>query len=203
VRKGLRTKAAEGLWPSFAPLGYRSAVRGDGKHIIEPDPVFGPIVTQLLEWFVTAEYSVQRLAARAYDAGLRFRKSNGRIPVGSLHKLLRNPIYMGEFDYGGVATTETHEPLVSCQVWDRIQEILDARNRRKNRKLTRDFAFSGMVVCGHCGCSLVGEVKKGQYVHYHCTGYRVMCGEPYMVGGGTDELGTNRSDGPDGGDKAP
>lgn len=36
-----------------------------------------------------------------------------------------------------------------------------------------------MVRCGHCGCSLVGEVKKGRYVYYHCTGYRGKCPEPY------------------------
>jgi len=38
---------------------------------------------------------------------------------------------------------------------------------------------SGLIRCGHCGCSLVGEVKKGRYVYYHCTGYRGKCGEPY------------------------
>ena len=26
---------------------------------------------------------------------------------------------------------------------------------------------------------MVGEVKKGRYVYYHCTGYRGKCGEPY------------------------
>jgi site-specific DNA recombinase len=29
------------------------------------------------------------------------------------------------------------------------------------------------------GRSLVGELKKGRYVYYHCTGYRGKCGEPY------------------------
>ena len=42
-----------------------------------------------------------------------------------------------------------------------------------------DFAFSSLVKCGHCGCSLVGELKKGRYVYYHCTGYRGKCPEPY------------------------
>lgn len=53
VQKGLRTKAAQGLWPSFAPLGYRNLVRADGKKIIVPDAVLGPTVTQLFEWFAT------------------------------------------------------------------------------------------------------------------------------------------------------
>ncbi len=36
-----------------------------------------------------------------------------------------------------------------------------------------------MIRCGHCGCSLVGEVKKGRYVYYLCTGYRGRYPEPY------------------------
>ena len=42
------------------------------------------------------------------------------------------------------------------------------------------FAFSGLIDCGHCGCSLVGEIKKKRYVYYHCTGYKGRCGEPYV-----------------------
>jgi hypothetical protein len=35
------------------------------------------------------------------------------------------------------------------------------------------------VHCGHCGCLLVGELKKEKYVYYHCTGNRGKCAEPY------------------------
>ncbi len=45
--------------------------------------------------------------------------------------------------------------------------------------ISTDKPGCSMVRCGHCGCSLVGEVKKGRYVYYHCTGYRGRCGEPY------------------------
>ena len=31
-----------------------------------------------------------------------------------------------------------------------------------------------------CGCAMVGEIKKGRYVYYHCTGYKQKCGEPYV-----------------------
>jgi len=60
-----------------------------------------------------------------------------------------------------------------------VQEILDGRHAKKHRKVTHDFAFSGLVGCGYCGCSLVGEIKKKRYVYYHCTGYRGKCAEPY------------------------
>jgi hypothetical protein len=40
-------------------------------------------------------------------------------------------------------------------------------------------SVSVLVSCGHCGCSLVGEVKKARHVYYRCTGYRGKCAEPY------------------------
>ena len=43
-----------------------------------------------------------------------------------------------------------------------------------------NFTFSRLITCGHCGCSLVGELKKGKYVYYHCTGYKGKCPEPYV-----------------------
>ena len=45
VQKGLRTKASQGLFPSFAPLGYLNTTNSKGKRVIVPDSVLGPIVT--------------------------------------------------------------------------------------------------------------------------------------------------------------
>ena len=191
VRKGLRTKAAQGLWPSFAPLGYANVDGPDGKRIIVPDPILGPMVTDLFSWFATAEYSLKALAQKAYTAGFRFRKSKNKIPVTTLHKILRKRLYCGEFEYAGAAYPGVHEPLVTRQIWERCQEILDGRHLRKQRKVRHDFAFSGILTCGHCGCALVGEQKKGRYIYYHCTGYRGKCPERYTR---EEELGKRFSD---------
>ena len=179
VKKGLHTKASQHLWPSFAPPGYRNTVGEAGKRIIVPDPVLGPIVTRLFDWFASGEYSLKSLARKAYEEGFRFRKSRSKVPVATLHKILRKRIYTGDFDYAGVTYEGSHEPLVTRTVWNRVQDILDGRQEKRHRKGSHEFAYSGIVTCGHCGCSLVGEMKKGRYVYYHCTGYRGKCGEPY------------------------
>ena len=179
VQKGLRTKAAQGLFPSYAPLGYLNTKGPDGKRIIVPDPLLGPMITRLFTWFAAGEHSLKALAAIAYAEGFRFRKTRNKIPITTLHKILRKRIYMGEFDYAGTTYQGNHEPLVTREIWERVQEILDGRHAKKHRKVTHDFAFSGMVSCGHCGCSLVGEIKKKRYVYYHCTGYRGKCPEPH------------------------
>ena len=119
------------------------------------------------------------LARKAYEEGFRFRKSRNKVPVATLHKILRKRIYTGDFDYAGVTYQGSHDPLVAREVWNGVQDILDGRQNRNLRKTRHKFAYSGIVRCGHCCCALVGEVKKGRYVYYHCTGYRGKCGEPY------------------------
>ena len=37
-----------------------------------------------------------------------------------------------------------------------------------------------MLKCGSCGFAMVGEIKKGKYVYYHCSGARGKCGQPYV-----------------------
>src|SRR6266853_3294483 len=39
TRKGMLEKAEQGIWPSFAPLGYLNVPDSNGRRIIEPDPV--------------------------------------------------------------------------------------------------------------------------------------------------------------------
>ena len=58
--------------------------------------------------------------------------------------------------------------------------MLDGKSQKRQRRSKHDFAFSRLINCGHCGCSLVGELKKGKYVYYHCTGYKGKCPEPYV-----------------------
>ena len=41
----MREKAEQGMWPSFAPLGYRNVVGPDSRKIIEPDPGTASAVT--------------------------------------------------------------------------------------------------------------------------------------------------------------
>jgi DNA repair exonuclease SbcCD ATPase subunit len=95
-----------------------------------------------------------------------------------VHQILRKRLYSGDFDWDGTTYHGTHAPLVTKEVWERVQELLDAKTRRK--RMTHDFTYSGIINCGHCGCSMVAELKKGQYVYYHCTnGKNTNCPEPY------------------------
>ncbi len=180
TRKGQREKAEQGIWPSFAPLGYRNVVRSDGKKAIQPDPEVAPIISRLFEWYATGNYSLRELTQMARRAGLTFRKSKQLVPKSTVHQVLRRRIYTGHFDWDGKTYAGVHTSLVSRQLWEQVQAVLDRRFARRHRKAKHDFAFSRLISCGHCGCSLVGEIKKHRYIYYHCTGYRGKCSEPYV-----------------------
>jgi site-specific DNA recombinase len=179
TRKGMLEKAEQGIWPSFAPLGYRNVLGPNGKKAIEPDPDLAPIVIRLFERYATGRHSLAEVTRVARAEGMIFRKSKDPVPKATVHKILRNPIYAGEFDWNGRRYRGIHAPLVSRDLWGRVQAALDHRFSKRHRKVRHDFAFSGLISCGHCGCSLVGEIKKSRYVYYHCTGYRGKCPERY------------------------
>jgi site-specific DNA recombinase len=180
ARKGMQEKAEQGIWPTVAPLGYRNVIGPDGKKIIEPDPESAPVIARLFEWYATGTLSLKEAAQKARAAGLVYRKSGASVPVSTVHSTLRNRLYMGEFEWNGRIYLGRHQPLVTRELWERVQGVLDGRHAKKHRRVKHDFAFSGLIACGHCGCSIVGEIKKRRYVYYHCTGYKGRCEEPYV-----------------------
>ena len=179
VSKGLREKAEQGMWPSYSPLGYRNVVGEDGRHGIEPDPERAPLVKQLFEWYATGQHSLKDIGRLSRQAGLGFRKSGTLIPATTVHKILRNRVYSGEFSWKGRRYPGSYQPLISKELYEQVQEVLDGRGARRPKRRRHRFAFSGLVRCGHCGCSMTGETHKGRYVYYRCTGYKGRCPEKY------------------------
>jgi site-specific DNA recombinase len=179
TKKGMLEKAEQAIYPSFAPLGYRNVMGPNGKRVIEPDPDVSSLITQIFQWYATGQYSIADVTEKVRQAGLVSRGSKNPISKSNIHKLLRKRVYTGDFDWNGKTYRGSHEPLISMGLFDRVQEILDGRFTTKQKVAKQEFAFSDLVNCGHCGCALVAEKKKGKYVYYHCTGNKGTCAEPY------------------------
>ena len=87
---------------------------------------------------------------------------------------------MGEFNWNDSIYRASHQPIVSRELWEQVQDLLDGRHAKRHRRVKRNFAFSSLIECGHFGYSVVGEIKKGKYVYYHCSGYKENCPERYV-----------------------
>ncbi len=175
VRKGMLEKARQGHWPSVAPIGY---VNSPVTRRIEPDPERAPIITKLFEWYATGEYSLKALTAKATAAGLTNRTSGKPLVRAKIHQLLQNPIYCGDFQWLDRTYEGQHQPLVSRSLFNAVQYAFEAANHPRHTK--RQHAFAGLVTCGRCGCAYTAEIKKGQYIYYHCTGYHGACGNTWV-----------------------
>ena len=180
AKKGMREKAEEGIWPSYAPFGYRNVPGPNGKKVIEPDPVESLIVRKLFERYVNGQISLDEATEIARADGMVTRKSKAPVGKSAIQKILRNRIYLGEFAWDGKSYKGIHVPIVSRELWEKVQLILDSRFVPGTGRAKKEFAFAGLISCGHCGCALVGQKKKGRYVYYHCSGYRGKCPEPYI-----------------------
>lgn len=179
VKKGMQEKADEGKYPSMAPVGYIN-VRQDGRAIIIPDLDSARIVIRLFKMYATGRYSVKQLLDFAHSEGLKSPRTRG-LTINTIYGTLRNPFYYGEFIWKGVKHQGDHEPLISKELFTKVQTVMKDRGYKKRGKKTKKgWAFTGLVRCAHCGCSLTAEIQKGRYIYYHCTGRLGNCGEPYV-----------------------
>ncbi len=163
VRKGIRGRLKQGLYPFKAHIGYLD--QGGGRPKI-PDPERAPFVQLAFELYATGTFSLQRLSGELFQRGLRSR-SGKRLGVNRLAAMLRNPFYVGiiRIKKSGESYVGVHQSLVPKRLFDRVQDVLNGRLTA--RPLVHDYQFRRMIACAHCGFRLVGERQKGR-VYYRC-----------------------------------
>lgn len=188
TKRGLRHKAEQGWLPSLAPIGYLNDKYQDkqNKQVIE-DPQRFNQVRRLFDLMLTGQYSVAKIWEIAKDEmNLRTRKHTilGDKPLSrsSIYTMLTNPYYYGWFEYpskSGNWYKGGHKPMITQSEYDRIQILLGRKDTQRPKE--HNFAFTGLMKCGHCGCSITAEsktkhCKNGKthdYVYYHCTKKRI------------------------------
>jgi site-specific DNA recombinase len=169
VKKGMREKAEQGIYPTRAPFGYRN----DKLHrTIEVDPERAPIVKRIFQLYASGNHSLSSLRKLiALETGRMWPKSH-------LERTLKSLFYCGFFVWDGKTHKGTHSTLISSDLFEQVQSVFRGHNRSKYRK--HSFAFGGMLQCAHDNCMVTAERKKNKYTYYRCTGYRGKCSLPYI-----------------------
>ena len=167
VRKGLEEKVAQGYYPQKAPVGYKNVVNENKKKIIVPDKEKAPFVQRLFELYSTGAYSVDELRMKLFKEG--FNHNGKPYSKPRLLYVLKDVFYIGKFTYKGVLHDGKHDGIVDLETFNKVQKMF---NQSKARSHDVEFAYTGLLTCGHCGCQLTAELKKGKYIYYHCTGKR-------------------------------
>lgn len=109
----------------------------------------------------------------------------------SVRAILNNPVYMGKVVFGRsktkgffdkrrveaseeewVVAENTHEPLITQELWDTVHQMMKARRRENGKGEVQPFA--GLVKCADCGSSLnvSYDKKHGRYTGFSCWVYK-------------------------------
>jgi site-specific DNA recombinase len=107
-------------------------VNGQEVRTVEIDPVRGPLMQWAFESYAGGEWTIRTLLEELTVRGLTSTpgpKTPAKpLGISNLQRLLRHPYYMGIVRYRGVLYPGKHEPLVSPEMWQKVQELLAARN---------------------------------------------------------------------------
>ena len=174
VKKGHLEKARQGGYPAKAPLGYRNNTI---TNLVEVDHEKATFVVRVFELAATGHCSLLEIHKQVRQEGLEYHSSKTKLSKSHVKRILENPFYTGTFQWNGELYQGKHAPLISQDLFDRVQAVLGDRRKPKYRK--RSFAYGGLLLCGKCGCMVTAEIKKGRYTYYHCTQSQKTCDELY------------------------
>ena len=182
VSKGMSQKAITGGTNGRAPIGYlNTTIRdelGRERRVVEPDPDRAALVKWAFEAYATGNYSTGTLRDELIDRGLTTAptpKRPSKAPgLSTIQKMLANPYYKGNVVFRGATYDGLHEPLVSPEIWYRVQTVLHAKQTSGEKTQSHEHYLKGSVYCGQCGSRLIVTKARSRrgviYPYFICAG---------------------------------
>ena len=186
MKDRMRASAIAGRFPWRAPIGYMN-VGGKAGANIKPDPRTAPLIARAFELMATGKYKKTEVLTLVTDEGLKTparKTQKGRTTGGepltaqTFQAVLRNPLYAGWIALPSDPAFEPvkglHEPLVTQDLFDRVQDVLDGRkpSAAPKRKFNPELPLKFLVKCEACGTPITGGFAQGRskrkYGHYWC-----------------------------------
>ena len=189
----MANKATNGGTLGRAKLGYlnvRVNIEGHKVNTIALDPERAHFVPMAFELFATGEETIASLQTKLTQAGLRT-AGDARWPAGpisweGLRSLLRDKYYAGFIMFKGVEYKGRHQPLISEELYDRVQRVFEVRSGSGTRERTHNHYLKGLFWCARCKQRFIVQRTKarngeGHYVYFFCIGrQKGLCDQPYI-----------------------
>lgn len=178
VMRGLKYNADNALYNGRKILGYVG--KPDEKYEIDDDTA--PIVRRIFKEYAEG-VPMQQICNGLNEAGLRSNRGN-KFTVNSLHRILTNRAYIGEYNFGEVRIPDGMPRLISDDLFQTAQVKLEANKRGGKGAVKKihpeiaieDYWLTGKIYCGLCGGTLQGvsgtSRRGGLYYYYSCKNHR-------------------------------
>jgi site-specific DNA recombinase len=173
VLYGMRRAKKEGRYMGLAPVGYKNKVDEGGNKYISPKDPDAAILIWAFEQLAKGVFNTEQIWKKVREKGLKCSKN-------AFWQAIRNPIYCGKIfipefkDEGSYFVKGQHEPIISEELYEEVQDTLDGRGRKYRPKIETqgEFPLRGFLVCPRCGRLLTASKSKGRnkyYSYYHCS----------------------------------
>lgn len=172
------------------PLGYKIVNK---KYVI--DEKTAPLVREIFRMYASGEASMRQLADYLNARGLVTQKGRP-FQVTSMHGILNNEKYMGiyvhnanEYNrFGKRKGKKANDPgkvirkpglipsIVDVETFEKVKKIMESNKKQNSGRhhAKRVYLLSGLIKCGHCGASYVGQSSRNQKgyetLYYTCGG---------------------------------
>src|SRR3990172_8327876 len=174
IKRGIRQKLRNGIWPAWAPLGY---VNDKNARCIAVDKEKAKYIKRAFEMYSTGEYPLAQIRKIINSLGLVGKKGK-MLSVSNYQYMLKNKIYYGIIEYNGELYDGKHEPIITKKLFDSVQEVMANKSKPKSPKL-KPYAYRGFFRCGECGCFITTETQKG-HNYLRCTKRKNPCEQKYV-----------------------
>lgn len=106
------------------------------------------------------------------------------ISLASLADALRDRYYLGYVTHDGMEYQGRHEALISEELFDRVQQVLDSHSGSGTRTRTHNHYLKGTVWCARCEHRFIVQRavgNGGEYFYLFCRGRQErLCDVPYL-----------------------
>ena len=179
VKRGFRQKLRRGEWPAKAPLGY---INNPKTRNIEPDPIKSRIIQKAFEEYSQGKHTLESLGKRLAEFGL-VSKNGTPLAKATIQRMLTSLAYISLIQQKGETYEGKYQPIISRELFEKVQEKLKERAKPRKSKKRYDFPFVGLLRCGECGGMITAQFSHGNggiYRYYRCTKKFGECSQRYL-----------------------
>ncbi|MGH1414828.1 MAG: recombinase family protein [Pelagimonas sp.] len=177
VAQKMKARMQNGFWIHNPPIGYRYETQPGRGKVLVPNPPFDSIIREAFHGFASGRFQTQAEVMRFFESFPDFpRNKHGKIVQQRVTDILTQPVYTGHIcseTYGINWLKAQHEPLISLETFEKVQERRDgAAYAPKRKNIGDEFALRGIAVCGGCNVPLRSSLARGKmgkrYPYYLC-----------------------------------
>jgi len=177
TKRGMLRKLESGWQTGVAPLGY---LNDKENKIIITDPERFNLIRKMWDLMLTGSYTPPKIldiVNKEWGFETRRFKRIGGNPLSrsGIYKIFTSLFYAGIIENSGVQYGGKHDRMITLEEYDRVQMLLGRKGKPRSKK--HEFAFTGFIRCGECGCLYTAETKNKllksgeikERTYYHCT----------------------------------